>query len=203
LIKGRANSQYGLREKSGISQAFLDSQTFSSFSDYGDEKLKRAKSVAINYYQHIGQNDGNGYFLLLTGDVGTGKTHLGTAVCVNVMKNLHIPVIYMQYVQDMERLQMLKWTDKDMYIDEDNKYKTARVLYIDDFLKGHVADADKTKVIDIIGYRYNQNLPTIISTEMSLEKLINWDMAVGTRIAERCKGFIADTSGCECHRLRV
>ena len=66
--------------------------------------------------------------------------------------------------------------------------KTADILYIDDFFKTRrgdfVSTADVNATFKIINYRYNEELATIISSELSLQQIVEIDEALGSRIAE-------------------
>ena len=59
-----------------------------------------------------------------------------------------------------------------------------------DFLKGKITEADINIVYEIVNYRYNNHLPLIISTEKTLDDLISFDEAVGSRLIEMCRGHI-------------
>ena len=68
--------------------------------------------------------------------------------------------------------------------------KNVPVLYIDDFLKGEYTPADVKQAFMILNDRYNsRGKKTIISTERNMTDLINFDEAVGSRLAERAKGY--------------
>ena len=62
-------------------------------------------------------------------------------------------VRYMIWTEEATKLKALK-TDDEGYEREINKWKTAEVLYIDDFLKGGVTDADKNIAFDLLNARY-------------------------------------------------
>ena len=67
------------------------------------------------------------------------------------------------------------------------------VLYIDDFFKGTVSDADINLAFQILNGRYNDSKKrTIISTELSMEQIFSRDEAIGGRIFERSRGFIVN-----------
>ena len=134
------------------------------------------------------RTDSDSNSLLLCGQVGAGKTHLGTACSVRLIDQ-GIPVIYMGYREEMTALKA-KVTDEKAYRDEMNRYKKAAVLFIDDFLKGKITEADINIVYEIVNYRYNNHLPLIISTEKTLDDLISFDEAVGSRLIEMCRGHI-------------
>ena len=85
-------------------------------------------------------------------------------------------------------------TDSDIYTKKMNKLKSVPVLYIDDFLKGGFTEADLKLAFEVLNARYNDTkLRTIISSEMSIKKLISIDEALGGRIYERSRGRIINT----------
>ena len=73
----------------------------------------------------------------------------------------------------------------------------ARVLYIDDFLKGKLTEADVNIMYELINHRYMNNLPIIVSTEKSLDQILEFDEAIGSRIIEMCRKYIIDLQGKE------
>jgi DNA replication protein DnaC len=68
--------------------------------------------------------------------------------------------------------------------------KNARVLFIDDLLKGKVNESDINIMYEIINFRYLQRTPIIISTEKSIEELLAFDEAIASRLIEMSKGNI-------------
>ena len=65
------------------------------------------------------------------------------------------------------------------------------MLYIDDFFKGSVSDADINLAFELLNDRYNSKRMTILSSERSVEDILELDEAIGSRIYERSKGFYA------------
>ena len=79
-----------------------------------------------------------------------------------------------------------------------DKFKSLRNRFlIDDFLKGKLSESDVNIMYEIINYRYMNRLPIIISTEKSLDELLDFDEAVGSRIIEMCRYNIVKFSGRE------
>lgn len=185
-----------LLAKSGISEEFQN-KTFSNFEDRGIEQIKAAKNQVINYYQNFSrmENERNNS-LILCGQVGSGKTHLGMALSNNLIKTKKIAVLYMEYRQTATKLKQII-TDDLNYNTELNKYKTARVLFIDDLLKGKITEADVNLLYEIVNYRYLNKLPMIISTEKTREQLIEFDEALASRLIEMAKGNIIELEGKE------
>ena len=182
-------------DRSGLAKEFKE-KNFDNFFTYNNPVLVDAKSTAEKYVERFEESkDTRPNSLLLCGQVGAGKTHLGTACSVELI-NKGIAVIYMGYREEMTSLKA-HVTDPDVYTKEMDRYKKAEVLFIDDFLKGKITEADVNILYEIINYRYNNNLPIILSTEKNLDSLINFDEAIASRLIEMCRGFIVEFIGKE------
>lgn len=129
----------------------------------------------------------SGWFYL-GGTVGCGKTHICTAICDRLMEQ-KIPVLYMLWREKATELKAL--VNEPEYEKKILRYKTADCLYIDDFLKAgreKVTDADLNLAFEILNARYNnESLLTILSSERSIEDIMNLDAAIGSRIYQRSK----------------
>ncbi len=190
-------------ERAGLAKAFENS----SFDNFNTDKkppiVKAAKSIC---QQYANSYDGK-HSIALLGQVGSGKTHLCTAITNELLKKL-IPVLYMPY---REVLTLLKQSmtknygeDETVYQKEIQRFKAAPVLYIDDLYKGKITDSDKNIMFEIINYRYQYSKPIIISSEFTTDKMLDFDEAIGSRIIQMCKGFIIELHGLELnHRLAV
>ena len=95
----------------------------------------------------------------------------------------------MQWVSDSRELKSLV-NRADEYNVLIAPFRDAEVLYIDDFFKAKdtapISDADVRLAFDLISYRDNRILPTIISTEKRLKELRSIDESVGGRIYQNC-----------------
>lgn len=184
-----------LIEKSGISREFQN-KGFKNFDTRNIPQLEKAKNKAITYYQsffeieHTRNNS-----IMFCGQVGSGKTHLGTAICSNLMSK-NIAVMYMAYRNTVTKIKQTL-TNDSIYEREMSRYTEARVLYIDDFLKGRITESDVNIMYEIINYRYMNNMPIIISTEKEPNDLLVFDEAIGSRIIEMCRGNIVQLQGKE------
>lgn len=180
---------------SGISMEFQN-KGIKNFETRDNPQLKNARDKAIKYLQTFDEIEKTRYnSIMFCGQVGAGKTHLGTAIGSNLM-NLGIAVIYMPYRNAVTKIKQMI-TDEASYEREIVRYRNARVLYIDDLLKGKITESDINIMYEIINYRYMNNLPLIISTEKSLNELLGFDEAIGSRIIEMCRGNIVQLQGQE------
>ena len=119
-----------------------------------------------------------------------GKSHLSIAIANNLIEK-GIPVIYMSYREIITKLKQ-NITDDTIYSTLINKYKSEKVLIIDDLFKGRITESDVNIMFEIINYRYLNQLPIIISTEKTPESILNIDEAIGSRIIEMSKGYIIE-----------
>ena len=76
--------------------------------------------------------------------------------------------------------------DVSNYLDD---IKQVEVLYIDELLKKY-NDTDLKYIIEIINYRYTNNLKTIISSERTIDELLEIDEATFGRVIEKADKFI-------------
>lgn len=172
-----------LLRRSGLEELVKDS-TFRAFQT-PDEFTRRAKEAALDYVQQ-----GEGKWFFFSGRPGCGKTHLCTAVCRRLLGR-NIPVRYLLWREDGPRLKAMVNNDPEGYAAETEELFKVPVLYIDDFLKGKVSDADLNLAFALINARYNRrSCRTIISSERSIAEIRKLDEATGSRIMQRAGDYI-------------
>lgn len=174
-------------EKSGLS-GLLERCTMEAYQTVEPWQVQ-AKKAAEAYIA-----DWRGRWFYAGGNPGSGKTHLCTAICGELMES-GLPVRYLQWRSDIPAIKA-KINDAEAYTDAVQPLKDIRVLYIDDFLKGSVTEADRNIAFEILNARYvKPDCATIISSERTITDILDWDEAVGSRIAERAKGCIVSVVG--------
>ncbi|MCL2775763.1 MAG: ATP-binding protein [Oscillospiraceae bacterium] len=177
----RRNIDY-IRE-SGLAD-LLDLYNFDNYeTEYDWQKYVKDKS--LDY-----ASDVTGDWLCVLGCVGSGKTHICTAVCGELMKKGH-SLKYMLWRDDGVKIKAAV-NEEEEYTRLIRPFKDADVLYIDDLFKtkkdASVSAGDINLAFELINYRYYQpNKKTIISSEKSIDELLDIDSAAGSRIYERCK----------------
>lgn len=135
--------------------------------------------------------DQNPSWFYIAGTPGSGKTHICTAICGQLIVRCK-GVRYMVWREAIPKLKAL--VNDEAYESELAKYIRPQILYIDDFLKGTVTEADLNLAFTIINARYNDKRKrTIISSERTLADVSHMDAAVMGRIYERAKGYIFKT----------
>lgn len=170
-------------------------QTFGNFTIH-NEVSKRCKDTAIKYFRDFRdiENDRRNS-LLLCGQSGCGKTHLTIALGKNLI-NKGVSVVYMPYRDTITKIKH-NILDNEYYRKQLSKYQNCQVLLIDDLFKGKINDSDINIMFEIINYRYMNHKPTIISSEFTVGRMLNFDEAVGSRIYEMCRDYVVQIEGKE------
>lgn len=156
-----------------------------SFDTYraSDSARRDVKEMAERYALQ-----GEGWFFI-AGQSGSGKTHICAAIC-RAMIEQGTEVLFMPW-RDVSTSLKAGVNDKDWYKSETAPFKKTPVLYIDDLFKGGATGPDIKLAFEILNYRYNDTkLRTVISSELSIEQILDLDEAIGGRIVERAKGFL-------------
>ena len=100
--------------------------------------------------------------LVLAGNAGTGKTHLATGIAIEAMRNgRQAKVITASEMLD-EICQAYR--DNTDPLGVLLKYKNVPVLVIDDWDKAKMTDARLDYLYQIINYRYERGLQTVVTT---------------------------------------
>lgn len=174
--------------RSGL-QNMIHDYTFDSFQA-GEPWQQKLKSAAIDYVKSQ-----EGWFFI-GGQSGSGKTHICTAICRELLL-AEKEVLYMLWRDEIVRLKSLV-TDTEPYETEIRRYKTVDVLYIDDLFKSgkgagetmqRPTAADINIAFEILNFRYNSRLLTVISSECTISDLLEIDEATAGRILERAMVF--------------
>lgn len=182
--------------KSGLGD-LLERCTFDTYK-VSEDWQRIALEMARDYAQK-----GKGWFVA-SGCPGSGKTHLCTAICKELLDKGK-SVRYMLWRDVGVQLKAL--VNDESYARTIEPYKKADVLYIDDFLKTgkgqEPTHGDLNLAHELINSRYNNSgLVTIISTELSLKKILALDEAVGSRICEKSEDNYLRFTGQKNQRIK-
>lgn len=157
------------------------------FNDYvvNADWQANIKNKAIDYCR----SNSNNWFITL-GQSGAGKTLISTIIANHLLLNQDKTVIYITWTDFISKLK------RDIMGDNSNEVsnylddiKQVEVLYIDELLKKY-NETDLKYIIEIINYRYTNNLKTIISSERTIDELLEIDEATFGRVIEKAENFI-------------
>lgn len=178
---------------SGVSEEFRKKR-FENFRYENSIETMEAYAKTKNYSKNFEENRAvRKNSIMLMGQVGSGKTHLAMAIS-NIMLDNAIGVIYMPYRSIITKIKQ-SITDEENYQREIGKYKDAQVLFIDDLFKGRITESDVNIMYEIIDYRYFKNLPIIVTTEKTIDDLLEIDEAIGSRLYEMSKDYVVTMKG--------
>ncbi|GAC1662222.1 MAG: ATP-binding protein [Acidobacteriaceae bacterium] len=158
-----------LVEKSKLGE--LRNKTFETFTlkvVSGNPPVRspeRAFRVARQY------SDSPRGWLLLFGDIGTGKTHLAAAI-VNHRLALKEPAIFIIVPDLLDHLRSTFSPASDVTYDE--LFETVRdtpMLILDDLGAQATTPWAEEKLYQILNHRYNKQLPTVITTNRSMDDM--------------------------------
>ena len=184
-------------KRSGLGE-MLERYTLSSW-ECREPWQENIREAAVRYAENP-----EGWFYL-GGRPGTGKTHLCTALCSMFLNN-GLAVRYMLW-RDVSVAAKAAVNDEERYQELVSPLKTVPVLYVDDFFKtgktcdrrtGQRIDAEPTVgdvnlAFEILNARYNDTKKyTILSSEYSIERLLDIDEGLGSRIYQRSKNNCYD-----------
>lgn len=189
-------------KKSGLKNIIND-YTFQKYQASEEWQLKLKESAKAY------ASDPSGWFFI-GGQSGAGKTHLCTAICREFLLACK-EVKYMLWRDDVVKLKAVA-NDHDAYEKLIDTFKTVEVLYIDDLFKtGKGNDGQKQRptaadvnvAFEILNSRYNNpDLLTVISSECTVNDIIDIDEATGGRIFERAKAFSLKPDKSKNYRLK-
>ena len=179
----------------GITMNELNRFTFDNFN-IEKKWHKTLVDYCKEYLQEL--SNGNDYWFILSGQSGSGKTHLCTAIFQEAIKTKSCRGLYMMWNTEIPNLCNLRRSFNDEEYREQIKiYKDVSILYIDDLFKldGRLKEDSLSIAYEILNYRYLKNKITIISTETTKDQFKLLDIAISGRCAEKCGKYWFDIKG--------
>lgn len=157
------------------------------FEDYivTEEWQNSVKNKAMDYVKESNDN----WFLTL-GQSGSGKTLISSVIANHLLFKEHKKVRYITWTDFISKLKRDMMGDGTNAVSEYlEDIKNVEVLYIDELLKKY-NETDLKYIIEIINYRYTNNLKTIISSERLIDDLLDIDEATMGRMIEKAGKYI-------------
>jgi len=155
-------------------------------------KVVEMKSKANQYYAAFDQIKGyRQNSIMLIGQPGCGKTHLLTAISNYLIHTKQVPVLYFPYKDGMNNLAANNFERKNEIMD---RMKEVDVLFIDDLFKPIGGKVDvkpwqAESIFEVVNYRYLNNKPLLVSSELSLDDMLYIDEALTSRLFEMSQDF--------------
>jgi DNA replication protein DnaC len=170
-----------LRELSHLGH--LAEKTFANFRVEGAGIGKRHRQTlrsALEAAKEYARNPEG--WLLLTGTFGCGKTHLAAAIA-NYLIGMGRPVLFQVVPDLLDHLRAAFGPQSAIGYDQRfEEVRTAPYLILDDLGAQNTTPWALEKLYQILNYRYNNRLPTVLTTNVPLEDL---DPRLRSRLMDR------------------
>lgn len=169
-------------KKSVINYIIPERYKTATFENYviKTDAQKKVLDGVKNYTGHSGSN------LILSGSIGTGKTHLAMAVINNNIQTAldFIAIdLYAKYTTISEIIMIVRQAmSYGGKMDMLEKLYSVKWLIIDEIGRQSGSDNEKNILFEILNKRYNNVLPTILISNKSGEEIENY---LGSAIVDR------------------
>ena len=132
--------------------------------------------------------------LMFTGPVGSGKTFLASAIANALVEKGH-DVFFVVVPELLEAIRnSFGRSESEAGGEVEERARTSGVLVLDDLGAHNYTDWTRNTLYSLLNYRVNHELPTVITTNLSLEQL---EYYLGERTTSRI------LEHCRVYRLRV
>jgi DNA replication protein DnaC len=139
------------------------------------QNLEKAFNLAVSFAE---SPEG---WLVFQGENGCGKTHLAAAI-VNYRYQAGEPALFVVVPDFLDHLRSAFNPESKVSYDQlFEMVKTAPLLVLDDFGEQTTTPWAQEKLYQVMNYRYNAKLPTIITTRCSLDEI---DSPIGSRLVD-------------------
>lgn len=144
--------------------------------------FSKATTDAVEKYFRTPPNRTPG--LLLQGPAGTGKTYLAAAITRSLIETGR-SVTFRDMVDIYAEIRRC-FSESISDLSVTDFYKSTPTLVVDDLGTGALTDFERRVALEIINARMNQLLPTVVTTNLSLDEIRD---KMDERIASRLSAF--------------
>lgn len=150
----------------------LTTLTFESFNPRGgtgigerqQASLQNAYDACQTYAQSL---EG---WLMMQGPYGCGKTHLAAAIA-NRSVSQGVPTLFLTVPDLLDSLRFTYDSDETSFEERFEEIRNAPLLILDDFGTQSATPWAREKLFQILNYRYINQMPLVITTNLPLEEL--------------------------------
>ncbi|MFZ5645124.1 MAG: ATP-binding protein [Bacillota bacterium] len=192
-IKSLANSSHmteALRKKcfqnfslNYYSRSQKDPYNETTHYDLAMRALEACKAFIRDYL-----NGNNPMGLYIHGQVGSGKTHLACGIANELIK-MGVEVLFVVVPDYLDEIKY-SWDEGSSSREKEilDRAREVSVLVMDDLGAHSYSDWTKNKIYTILNHRINNNLPTIITSNLEYLEIGSYlDNRISSRITELCR----------------
>lgn len=158
-----------------------------TFEGYIATEPKQVKALTIcrDYAENFAEHCEAGRCLLLLGNVGTGKTHLATAIANHIMRTTTATAVYrtvggiLQHIKGSYDRES-EYSEADAFA----AYTKPSLLIIDEVGATKPTEFELATLFNIINGRYEEQLPTVVISNLPAGELSG---ALGERCVDRLR----------------
>jgi DNA replication protein DnaC len=144
--------------------------------------LRQRESLEFVYRQALEYSKSPESWIVFQGVTGCGKTHLAAAI-VNYRYQAGKPALFIVVPEFLDHLRSTFSPDSKVSYDElFESVKKTPLLVLDDFGEQETTPWAQEKLYQVINYRYNAQLPTVITTRCALDDI---DSRISSRFVDR------------------
>lgn len=177
----QSSSEYGWGPEFELqkSMTFANFKRRNNLSIEMQDNLDEAYRIAFDFAKNP---EG---WLVFMGDTGCGKTHLAAAI-VNYRYEAGKPALFVVVPEFLDHLRSTFSPESKVSYDQlFESVKTAPLLVLDDFGEQSTTPWAKEKLYQMLNYRYNGRLPTVVTTRYSFDEILGEvDPAISSRLVD-------------------
>jgi len=158
-----------------------------SFENYSATTLDQQQAVSIcrEYAESFPYHAQRGRSLMLLGNVGTGKTHLATAIGNHIIRQFSLAALYVTAGSVIRHVKSS--FDRDTAHNEVQAYQlfaAPDLLILDEVGVQNATEFERTVMFELINSRYEAMKPTIVISNRSRDELPTY---MGDRVVDRLR----------------
>jgi len=184
-------------EAAGLPSRYAD-KTFASLTTVSLEQRRAIELVMAYATDREALKAGRG--LILSGTVGTGKTHLAAAIINTVVSGGKKTSARYTTARAMIRDVRAAWSDRELSEAKQlAAYTAPSMLVIDELGAQFASDSERVILFEILDQRYAERLPTVIISNLTPDEIKG---VLGDRIIDRLRedGGLVVSLRWESHR---
>jgi len=163
-----------------------------TFKNFEKNRSSLAYKVCLDYAKNFIEKSYKGEGLFITGNVGSGKTHLVVAIIDYIARMYKRKIkTFIVFKTSVDMLAEIKYSfDKKNTEEVVNNFQDCCLLVIDDLGSEKMTDWTNELFYKVIDYRYSNLKSTIITTNLTDQEIKEkLSERLVSRIYEMCKGI--------------